>query len=147
MLNGLEDLHTSMWFLYCWKQDNSTLQPCRRDVGNVFDPWRNPFCQYTLMSPVHRDCHNWWVECPWYQRPRRGLWNRKCQESAWLDHIDDRPKLDLLQVEEGEGCPHLPLQNAQEEQIPMIIRWQTSLVMATGIRDSGELRGDWHRQD
>ena len=41
----------------------------------------------------------------------------------WLDHIDDKPKLDLLLGggEEEEVGHHLHLQNAQEEQIQMII--------------------------
>ena len=38
-----------------------------------------------------------------------------------LDHVDDRPKLDLLQEEEEGVGHHLPLWNAWEEQIPMII--------------------------
>ena len=49
----------------------------RKGTGNVFNPWRNPFYQYMLMSLVVLDHHSWWVECPQSQRPRRGLWNRK----------------------------------------------------------------------
>ena len=50
-----------------------------------------------------------------------------------LDHIDDRPKSDLLQEEEEEVDHHLPLQNAQEEQIQMIILLPASQVKVTGI--------------
>ena len=47
-------------------------------------------------------------------------WNWRHLELMWLGCIDDKPKLDLLQEEEEVGH-HLPLQNAQEEQILMII--------------------------
>ena len=55
------------------------------------------------------DHHNWWVEHPQSQRPRRELWNRRCLESMWLDRIDDRQKPDPLWEEEEEVDHHLPL--------------------------------------
>ena len=62
-----------------------------------------------------------------------------------LDHIDDRPKPDLLQEEEVDH--HLPLQNAQEEQIQIIILWPASQVKVAGIGDTSGQREDWHWQD
>ena len=66
----------------------------------------------------------------------------------WLGHVDDRPKLDLLQEEEEEEVGHhLPLQNAWEEQIQMIIQQSASPVKVTGVGDTSRQRGDWHQQD
>ena len=64
-----------------------------------------------------------------------------------LDRVDDRPKPDLLQEEEKEVDHHLPLRNAWEEQIPMIIQRLVNLVKVTGIGDAGRQREDWHWQD
>ena len=63
------------------------------------------------------------------------------------DCIDDRPKPDLIQEEEEGVDHHLPLQNAHEEQILMIIRWLVNPVKVAGIGDAGRQREDWHRQD
>ena len=65
----------------------------------------------------------------------------------WLDCIDDKPKLNLLQEEEEEVDPHLPLQNTWEEQIQTIILWPASQVKAAGVGDAGGQREDSHRQD
>ena len=65
----------------------------------------------------------------------------------WLDHVDDNLKLNLLQEEEEEEVPQLPLQNVQEEQIQMITLQPVSQVKVTGIGDAGRQREDWHRQD
>ena len=57
----------------------------------------------------------------------------------WLDHADDKSKLNLLQEEEEEKegvGPHLPLQSGQEEQIQMITLQPVSLVKAAGIGDA-----------
>ena len=64
----------------------------------------------------------------------------------WLDHIDDRLKLNLLQEEEEED-PNLPLQNVWEEQIQMITLQPVSQVRVAGIGDAGRQREDWHWQD
>ena len=84
---------------------------------------------------------------PQFQRPRREQGNRRHPESMRLGHIDDRPKPDLLQEEEEEVDHHLPLQNAWEEQIQMIIWWPVSQVKVAGIGDAGRQREDWLRQD
>ena len=67
----------------------------------------------------------------------------------WLDHVDDRLKLNLLQEEEEEEevDPHLPLQNVREEQIQMITLQPVSQVKVEGIGDAGRQREDWHQQD
>ena len=64
-----------------------------------------------------------------------------------LDHIDDRLKLNLLQEEEGEEVPHLPLQNVPEEQIQTITLQPVSQVKVTGVGDAGGQREDWHQPD
>ena len=46
-------------------------------------------------------------------------------------HVEDRPKPNLLQEEEVD--PHLPLQNAREEQIQTIILWPASQVKVVGV--------------
>ena len=105
-----------MQFLYCWKQDDNTRQLCRKGAGNVFGPSNSLLYLYTRANLRALDRHNWWVEYPQFQRPRRELWNRRCLESMQLDHVDNRPKPDLLQEEEEEEVGHhLPLQNAREE--------------------------------
>ena len=63
-----------------------------------------------------------------------------------LDRVDDRPKPNLLQEEE-EVDPHLPLQNAREEQIHTIILRPVSQVKVAGVGDAGRQREDWHHQD
>ena len=65
----------------------------------------------------------------------------------WLDHVDDRLKPNLLQEEEEEEDPHLPLQNIWEEQIWMITLQPVSQVKVAGIGDAGRQREDWHQQD
>ena len=60
----------------------------------------------------------------------------------WLDHADDKSKPNLLQEEEEEVGPHLPLQSGQEEQIQMITLQPVSLVKAAGIGDAGRQRED-----
>ena len=136
-----------MQFLYCWKQDDNTQQPCRQGAGNVFGPSNGLLYLYTRTNLRALDCHNWWVEYPQFQRPRRELWNRRCLESMQLDRVDNRPKPDLLQEEEEEVGHHLPLQNAWEEQIQMIIPRPVSLVKVAGIEDASRQKGGWHRQD
>ena len=84
-----------------------------------FGPSSKLLYLYMRVNPLVLDHHNWWVEYPQFQRPRREWWNRRHLELMWLDRIDNRLKLDLLQ-EEGVGH-HLPLWNAREEQILMII--------------------------
>ena len=42
---------------------------------------------------------------------------------------------------------HLPHQNALVEQIQMTIQLPVSQMEAAGIKDAGELREDWHKQD
>ena len=41
--SGLGGLHTLMRSLYCWKQDGSVQQPCKKSAGNVFDLLKNLF--------------------------------------------------------------------------------------------------------
>ena len=114
----------------------------------MFDPSKNLFYLCMLVNLWVLDHHNWWVEYPHFQRPRREQQNRRHPESMWLDRIDDRPKPDLLQEEEEEEVgPHLPLQNAREEQIQMIILWPVSQVKVAGIGDACRQKEDWHRQD
>ena len=121
--SGSGDLHTLTQFLYCWRQDNNVRQLHRKGTGNVSGPLKNLLYLCTRVNPMVLDHHNWWVEHPQYQRPRRESWNRKHIEPRWLDCIDDRPKPDLLWEEEQkeEVGHHLPFQNAREEQILMII--------------------------
>ena len=57
-------------------------------------------------------------------------------------HADDKSKPNLLQEEEEEVGPHLPLQNGQEEQIQMTTLQPVSLVKVAGIGDAGEQRED-----
>ena len=65
-----------------------------------------------------------------------------------LDHVDDKPRPNLLQEEEEEEMgPHLPLQNIWEEQIQMIILQPVSQVKVAGIGDTGGQKEDWHQQD
>ena len=79
---------------------------------------------------------------------RREWRNRRRPGSMRLHCVNDRPKPDLLQEEEEEEVGHhLPLQNAWEEQIQMIILWPVSQVKVTGIGDASGQREDWHRQD
>ena len=59
------------------------------------------------------------MEYPQSWKPRRERQNQRCQELMRLDRIGDRLKPNLLKEEEVD--PHLPPQNAQEEQIQMII--------------------------
>ena len=73
--------------------------------------------------------------------------NQKHLGLMWLGCTGDKPKLDLLQEEEKEEDHHLPLQNALEEQILMIIQHPASLVKAAGIGDTDGQKGDWHQQD
>ena len=89
---------------------------------------------------------NWWVVYPQSQKPKREQQNWRCQGLMRLDHIDDRLKPNLLQEEE-EVDPHLPLQNAWEEQIQMIILWPASQVKAAGVGDASRQKEDWHQQD
>ena len=63
-----------------------------------------------------------------------------------LDHVDDKPRPNLLQEEEEVG-PHLPLQNVQKEQIQTIILQPVSQVKVAGIADAIGQKEDWHRQD
>ena len=59
-----------------------------------------------------------------------------------VDHTDDKSRPNLLQEEEEEVGPHLPLQSSQEEQIRMITLQPVSLVKAAGIGDAGGQRED-----
>ena len=61
------------------------------------------------------------MEYPQFLRLNREQQNRRHSESMRLDCIEYRPKPDLLQEGEEEVDHHLPLQNAWEEQIQMII--------------------------
>ena len=61
----------------------------------------------------------------------------------WLDHTDDRSRLNLLQEEEEQEVgPCLPLQSGQEEQIQMITLQPVSQVKAAGIGDASRQRED-----
>ena len=64
-----------------------------------------------------------------------------------LDCVDDRSKPNLLQEEEEEVGPHLPLQCGQEEQIQTITLQPVSLVKVAGVGDASGQREDWHRPD
>ena len=64
-----------------------------------------------------------------------------------LDHVDDKPKPNLLQEEEKEVGPHLPLQNIRGEQIQMITLQPVSQVKVTGIADASKQKEDWHQHD
>ena len=59
-----------------------------------------------------------------------------------LGYVDDKPKLDLPQEEEEEMGHHLPLWNAHEEQILMIIWYPVSPGRATGVEDASQQKGD-----
>ena len=59
-----------------------------------------------------------------------------------LGHTDDKSKPNLLQEEEEEVGPHLPLQNGQEEQIQMITLQLVSLAKVVGIGDAGGQKED-----
>ena len=39
--------------------------------GNVFDLWKNLFYLCKRMNLQVLDCHNWWVEHPQFQKPKR----------------------------------------------------------------------------
>ena len=59
-----------------------------------------------------------------------------------LDHADHKSRPNLLQEEEEEVGPHLPLQSGQEEEIQTITLQPVSLVKAAGIGDTGGQRED-----
>ena len=65
----------------------------------------------------------------------------------WLGCIDDKLKPNLLQEEEEEVGPHLPLENIREEQIKTITLQPVSQVKVAGIGDASSQREDWHWQD
>ena len=67
----------------------------------------------------------------------------------WLDRIDDKSKLNLLQEEErGEGGgspPSSPERPGGADQT--IILQPVSQVKVAGVGDAGRQKEDWHQQD
>ena len=111
-------------------------QPCKKGAGNVFDPLKNLFYRCMRVNLWVLDHHNWWVEYPQSRKPKREWQNWTHQELMRLDCIEDRPRPNLLQEEEEEVDPHLPLQNTWEEQIQMIILWPASQVKVIGMQET-----------